>query len=332
MFKQRSAHQTVLHQLKRLVPQDPLNQMLHRTNVRATMDSRVVRVPAMLHRGELDPLLEHRPAWCLVEQSGKDLYLVGGDELLEWMGQLPPEADEADLTTSGIRRWTIDHVPIQATLHQALDTMRNQVAEAVMLHQGLNKTEARARALEMFERVRIPEAERRLREYPHQMSGGMRQRIMIGMALVLNPDLLIADEPTTSLDVIVEAQFLDLLNELRAQFNLTILLISHNLGIVAQMADRITVMYGGRLAESGNAEAVFAEPRHPYTQGLLASIPNIKLDQPELRTMSGAPPDLVEPPSGCVFPRCPHVMDKCRREIPPDVIKDDHLAACWLYE
>jgi H+/Cl- antiporter ClcA len=140
LFKQRSAHQTVLHQLKRLVPQDPLNQMLHRTNVRATMDSRVVQVPAMLHRGELDPLLEHRPAWCLVEQSGKDLYLVDGDELLEWMGQLPPETDEADLTTSGIRRWTIDHVPIQATLHQALDTMRNNVAEAVCIYETSPRT------------------------------------------------------------------------------------------------------------------------------------------------------------------------------------------------
>jgi oligopeptide/dipeptide ABC transporter ATP-binding protein len=165
------------------------------------------------------------------------------------------------------------------------------------------------------------------------MSGGMRQRIMIGMALVLNPDLLIADEPTTALDVIVEAQFLDLLNELRAQFNLTILLISHNLGIVAQMADRITVMYGGRLAESGVAEAVFEKPLHPYTQGLLASIPNIKLDQPKLHTMPGAPPDLVDPPSGCVFhPRCPHVMDRCRQESPRGIEHDDHLTACWLYE
>ena len=128
----------------------------------------------------------------------------------------------------------------------------------------------------MLERLGI--APDRLYEYPHQMSGGMRQRIMIGIALVLNPDLLIADEPTTSLDVIVEAQFLDLLNELRQQFNLTILLISHNIGIVAQLADRVTVMYGGRLAETGTVEAVFADPRHPYTQGLLTSIPNIKLD------------------------------------------------------
>jgi peptide/nickel transport system ATP-binding protein len=207
----------------------------------------------------------------------------------------------------------------------------DQFVETILTHEkGVGKKQALERAGEMLKRLGI--APERLQEYPHQMSGGMRQRIMIGMALVLHPDLLIADEPTTSLDVIVEAQFLDLLNELRSQFNLTILLISHNLGIVAQMADRITVMYGGRLAESGRAEAVFAAPQHPYTQGLLASIPNIKLDQPELHTMPGAPPDLVDPPAGCVFhPRCPQAMDKCRREIPPSFASNDHLAACWLY-
>jgi oligopeptide/dipeptide ABC transporter ATP-binding protein len=207
----------------------------------------------------------------------------------------------------------------------------DQFVETIQTHEnGVSKKEALERAGDMLKRLGI--APDRLYEYPHQMSGGMRQRIMIGIALVLNPDLLIADEPTTALDVIVEAQFLDLLNELRQQFNLTILLISHNIGIVAQMADRVTVMYGGRLAETGSVEAVFADPRHPYTQGLLTSIPNIKLDQPELHTMPGAPPDLVAPPSGCVFhPRCPRVMDKCRREIPPSFNDKGHLAACWLY-
>jgi oligopeptide/dipeptide ABC transporter ATP-binding protein len=207
----------------------------------------------------------------------------------------------------------------------------DQFVETIQTHEnGVSKKEALERAGDMLKRLGI--APDRLYEYPHQMSGGMRQRIMIGIALVLKPDLLIADEPTTALDVIVEAQFLDLLNELRQQFNLTILLISHNIGIVAQMADRVTVMYGGRLAETGSVEAVFADPRHPYTQGLLTSIPNIKLDQPELHTMPGAPPDLVAPPSGCVFhPRCPRVMDKCRREIPPSFNDKGHLAACWLY-
>lgn len=207
----------------------------------------------------------------------------------------------------------------------------DQFVETISTHEkDVGKNAALARAEEMLRRLGIsPE---RLYEYPHQMSGGMRQRIMIGMALILSPDFLIADEPTTSLDVIVEAQFLDLLNELRDQFDLTILLISHNLGIVAQLADRITVMYGGRIAETGSSEAVFAEPMHPYTHGLLASIPNIRLDQPELQTMPGAPPDLVEPPPGCVFhPRCPRVMDICRTEIPAPFSRGDHLAACWLY-
>ncbi len=183
----------------------------------------------------------------------------------------------------------------------------DQFVETIQTHEnGVSKKEAFERAGDMLKRLGI--APDRLFEYPHQMSGGMRQRIMIGIALVLNPDLLIADEPTTALDVIVEAQFLDLLNELREQFNLTILLISHNIGIVAQMADRVTVMYGGRLAATGSVDGVFAEPRHPYTQGLLTSIPNIKLDQPELHTMPGGPPDLVDPPCGCVFhPRCPRV-------------------------
>jgi oligopeptide/dipeptide ABC transporter ATP-binding protein len=207
----------------------------------------------------------------------------------------------------------------------------DQFVETIKTHENrISKKEALERAADMLRRLGI--APDRLSEYPHQMSGGMRQRIMIGIALVLNPDLLIADEPTTSLDVIVEAQFLDLLNELRQQFNLTILLISHNIGIVAQMADRVTVMYGGRLAETGDVDAVFAEPRHPYTRGLLYSIPNIKLDQPELHTMPGAPPDLVDPPAGCVFhPRCPHVMEKCRKDTPQPSKDNGHLTACWLY-
>jgi oligopeptide/dipeptide ABC transporter ATP-binding protein len=208
----------------------------------------------------------------------------------------------------------------------------DQFVETIQTHEnGVSKKEALKRAADMLTRLGI--AAERLLEYPHQMSGGMRQRIMIGIALILNPDLLIADEPTTSLDVIVEAQFLDMLNELREQFNLTILLISHNLGIVAQMADRITVMYGGRIAEIGRAEAVFADPKHPYTQGLLASIPNIKLEQPELMTMPGAPPDLVNPPSGCVFhPRCPRMMEICKKEVPQAYKDNDHLTACWLYQ
>jgi oligopeptide/dipeptide ABC transporter ATP-binding protein len=206
-----------------------------------------------------------------------------------------------------------------------------QYIETLQTHEkDLERTPAFERAGKMLEDLGI--STERLLEYPHQMSGGMRQRIMIGMGLIMNPDLLIADEPTTSLDVIVEAQFLDLLNELRGQYNLTILLITHNLGIVAQLADRITVMYGGRIAEIGPAGSIFETPLHPYTQGLLASIPNIRLDQPKLATMSGSPPDLVNPPSGCVFhPRCPRAMEVCKRERPKVFEKDSHLVRCWLY-
>ena len=207
----------------------------------------------------------------------------------------------------------------------------DQFVETIQTHEnGVSRKQALEKAGAMLERLGI--AQDRLFEYPHQMSGGMRQRIMIGMGLILDPDLLIADEPTTALDVIVEAQFLDLLNELRADFNLTILLISHNLGIVAQMADRITVMYGGRIAETGLSGDVFANPMHPYTQGLLASIPNIQLAQPELKTMPGAPPDLVDPPQGCVFnPRCPQVMEICKNKNPELGKTSGHRAACWLY-
>lgn len=203
--------------------------------------------------------------------------------------------------------------------------------ETIFTHEkGMKKPEAYRRAAQMLESLGIsPE---RLYEYPHQLSGGMRQRIMIGLGLILNPDLLIADEPTTALDVIVEAQFLDLLADLGKKFNLTIILITHNLGNVAQLADRITVMYGGRIAEVARANALFDNPLHPYTQGLLASIPNIKLDQPKLKTMPGSPPDLVNPPTGCVFhPRCPHAMDVCGKKTPQSQIQDGHLVACWLY-
>ncbi|MBA7681640.1 Oligopeptide transport ATP-binding protein OppD [subsurface metagenome] len=206
-----------------------------------------------------------------------------------------------------------------------------QFIETLLTHEkGLEKKAAFTRAEKILESLGIsPE---RLLEYPHQMSGGMRQRIMIGMGLILNPDLLIADEPTTSLDVIVEAQFLDLLNDLRRQYNLTIILITHNLGNVAQLADRITVMYGGTIAETGPAGAIFEDPLHPYSQGLLSSIPNIKLDQPKLVTMPGSPPDLVNPPAGCVFhPRCPRAMDICRVERPEVSKQDGRLVSCWLY-
>jgi oligopeptide/dipeptide ABC transporter ATP-binding protein len=174
----------------------------------------------------------------------------------------------------------------------------------------------------------------RLNDYPHQLSGGMRQRVMIGLALIMNSELVIADEPTTSLDVIVEAQILDLLKALKTTFHMTLLLISHNLGIVAELADRVAVMYAGKLVEVAPALSLFDGPLHPYTQGLLSSVPNIRLEDEELHTMPGSPPDLIHPPVGCRFhPRCPKAMDQCRRQEPPfKQTSKERMTACWLYE
>jgi len=215
--------------------------------------------------------------------------------------------------------------PVQRIMDHLTETMRTHEPE-------VSEAAARGRANELVERLGI--RRERLHEYPHQMSGGMRQRVMISLALALRAKLVIADEPTTSLDVIVEAKFLDLLKELQKEFGLTILLITHNIGVVAEVADRVAVMYAAKMAEVGDVREVFADPKHPYTQGLLRSVPNIALDGAELYKMEGAPPNLLHPPVGCRFaPRCPHVMDVCRRQEPSfdPVGEGDHLAACWLF-
>jgi oligopeptide/dipeptide ABC transporter ATP-binding protein len=245
---------------------------------------------------------------------GRDIVTMGEKALLALRGNQISMIFQDPLTSLN---------PLFRIDEQFIETLQTHIKQ-------IKKNEAFRKAEAMLESLGI--SRERLLEYPHQMSGGMRQRIMIGMGLILSPDLLIADEPTTSLDVIVEAQFLDLLNQLRKEFDLTILLITHNLGIVAQLADRITVMYGGKIAETGAAEAIFEEPLHPYTQGLLASIPNIRLDQPELKAMPGSPPDLVDPPPGCVFhPRCPRAKEICKQQRPPTFSRNGHLVSCWLY-
>lgn len=214
--------------------------------------------------------------------------------------------------------------PVQRILEHLTETIQTHEPE-------VSDADASKRSEELIERLGI--RRERLTEYPHQMSGGMRQRVMISLALSLKAKLVIADEPTTSLDVIVEAKFLDLLKELQKEFGLTILLITHNIGVVAEISDRIAVMYAAKLVEVGNVNDVFAHPKHPYTQGLLRSVPNIILDGGELYKMSGAPPDLTHPPSGCRFhPRCPFIVDICREQEPPlEEIEAGQLAACWLY-
>ncbi len=216
------------------------------------------------------------------------------------------------------------------------------IIEAIRVHQPeVSRREARRRAVELIERLGI--GAKRLEDYPHQLSGGMRQRVMIGLALALKADIIIADEATTSLDVIVEAKFLDLLRELRDELNLTIILITHNIGIVAELADRVVVMYAGRVAEVADVDALFHYPKHPYTQGLLKSVPNIDLDGDELYRMPGSPPNLIDPPSGCRFhPRCPHAMPICTQSepalapVPPAEDEpaplSEHLVHCWLYQ
>jgi oligopeptide/dipeptide ABC transporter ATP-binding protein len=215
--------------------------------------------------------------------------------------------------------------PLQRIDHHFIETIRTHEA-------GISVGEARERAAEMFDRLGIQRE--RLSDYPHQLSGGMRQRVMIGLALILNSDLVLADEPTTSLDVIVEAQILDLIKDLKQAYQMTLILISHNLGIVAELSDRLAVMYAGKLVEVAPALALFDEPLHPYTRGLLASVPNIRLEDEELRTMPGAPPDLISPPAGCRFhPRCVYAMERCH-DVEPSYrrVRDERWTACWLYE
>jgi len=208
-----------------------------------------------------------------------------------------------------------------------------QIAESVRIHRGLKGKAARARALEMLELVGIPEAPRRLDDYPHQLSGGMRQRVMIGMALACDPKLIIADEPTTALDVTIQAQILELLAEIRERLGMAILLITHDLGVVAEMCDDVVVMYAGRVVERGPVGDVFTTPQHPYTEALLQSIPMLGMTQAEpLRVIRGSVPSPRDWPEGCRFrPRCDYAFEKCL-ELPPLLPVPPQESACWLCE
>jgi len=212
-------------------------------------------------------------------------------------------------------------------------TVGYQIMEAIMLHQKVSKKEARKKAIEMLRQVGIPEPEQRVDEYPHQLSGGMRQRAMIAMALSCNPSLLIADEPTTALDVTIQAQVLDLMRDLQRRFKMAIMFITHNLGVVAEMCQEVVVMYLGKVVEHAMVRPLFHEPKHPYTQGLLNSIPSLATKKKRLEPIKGVVPDPLDAPPGCPFnPRCPHVMEICTREMPPlREVAPNHEAACWLY-
>jgi oligopeptide/dipeptide ABC transporter ATP-binding protein len=213
-----------------------------------------------------------------------------------------------------------------------LFTVGDQVAEPIRVHDGAKRAGAWDRARDLLRAVKIPAPESRLRDYPHQLSGGMRQRIVGAMAISCSPRLLIADEPTTSLDVTIQAQYLKLLRELQRQHGLALIFITHNLGIVAKMCDQVAVMYAGRMIESGPVRQIFDSPAHPYTRALLESIPRMGDADQRLTAIEGQPPDLASPPSGCAFhPRCPKVMDRCRSEEPKAFdVAASQSARCWL--
>ena len=209
-------------------------------------------------------------------------------------------------------------------------TVGNQIGEAIMLHQNADKTEARERAIDALNKVRLPRPDRQVDAYPHELSGGMRQRAMIAMALSCNPNLLIADEPTTALDVTVQAQILDLMRQLQSDIGMAIMLITHDLGVVASMADYVAVMYLGKIVEYADTRTIFKNPRHPYTKGLLNSLPQVGHKR-RLVPIEGAIPDPFEIPQGCAFaPRCPHAMHQCREEPQLLEIASGHRVSCWL--
>ena len=215
-------------------------------------------------------------------------------------------------------------------------TIGNQITEAVRLHQGLNKKQALDKAIEALRLVGIPVPERRVHEYPHQLSGGMRQRAMIAMALSCNPKVLIADEPTTALDVTIEAQILDLMRTLQKELGTAIIMITHDLGVIADIARKVVVMYAGKVVEQAPVERIFASPNHPYTQGLLRSLPRVDKDasgaKQRLQEIPGIVPSLLNLPTGCKFAsRCPSVMPHCKEQEPPlEQVASDHYSACWL--
>jgi oligopeptide transport system ATP-binding protein len=214
-------------------------------------------------------------------------------------------------------------------------TINRQISEALQLHMGMSKDQAKARAIELLRMVGIPNAEERIDQYPHQFSGGMRQRVMIAMALSCNPKLIIADEPTTALDVTIQAQILDLMRSLQAERDTGVIMITHSMGVVAGMADRVQVMYAGSIVETASTEEIFANPRHPYTVGLMKSIPRLDAREREkLEPIRGLPPDLIDLPDICPFvPRCDYAREKCEQKRPPLLeVAPGHKSACWFWE
>jgi len=213
-------------------------------------------------------------------------------------------------------------------------TIGHQIEETIKIHNKINNQEARERTIEMLEMVELANPKRIFNQYPYELSGGMQQRIMIAIALCCKPDLLIADEPTTALDVTIQAQILELILELKERLGMTIFLITHDLGVIAEVCDQVAVMHAGVIVEKGEVHSIFRDPKHPYTQGLLKTIPKIDENQDILQEIKGEVPKLINPPTGCRFhPRCPYTMDICRKKRPDEyIVENSHFAACFLYK
>jgi len=258
--------------------------------------------------------------------------IVGGEIIFD--GQDLLKADEDEIRHIRGNKIAMVFQEPMTSLNPVL-TIGRQLTEAIELHLKYDKEKSRARAVELLEMVGIPEASARLNDYPHQFSGGMRQRVMIAMGLSCNPRLLLADEPTTALDVTIQAQILEIMARLCKELNTAVIIITHNLGVVARYADRINVMYAGKIIETGTSREIFGNPKHPYTLGLLRSVPRLDEARKEkLEPIEGVPPDLVNLPKGCSFyPRCRFHVEKCLEESPPLLlIESSHFAACWEHE
>ena len=312
-------------------------------NLRTTFSTQVGQVRAV--RG-LNLTVDYGESVGIVGESGSGKSV----SMLSVMGLLPVNAhvnadsimfDGRELTTMDEREKRKMHGSEIGMVFQdpmtslnPLHTIGMQLMEPIKLHMGLNKAQARERALELLKLVNIPSPESRLKQYPHEFSGGMRQRVMIAIALACNPKLIIADEPTTALDVTIQAQILELMQGLKNQLNTSIIMITHDLGVIASMCSRIVVMYGGCVAETGTTREIFYSPKHPYTWGLLRSIPKAQMDgtHSKLLPIPGTPPDMLRPPKGCPFaPRCPYAMQVCREYMAPEtVFSDTHRVSCHL--
>ena len=255
--------------------------------------------------------------------------IVNGEVMLDGEDILKIDMDEMR-NVRGAKMSMVFQEPM-TSLNPVL-TIERQLTETLQLHKGMGKAESRREGVDLLARVGIPDPEQRIKQYPHQFSGGMRQRVMIAMALSCNPRLIIADEPTTALDVTIQAQILELMKSLTTEFGVALIVITHNLGVVARYADRVNIMYAGKIIERGSAKEIYANPRHPYTVGLLRSVPRLDLPRrARLDPIEGQPPDLVNLPQGCAFrARCRWAIDKCATDTPVlDETSPNHWSACW---